>query len=991
MGHSVLRRSWSGGRSCGLPRYFFDLAATSGSGPPNVAIFFLLLALLVGAEPALGLATRPVLRIEPGAHTAPIWKIATDREGRWLVTASEDKTVRVWDVASRRLVRTLRPPVGDERLRLYAVAMSPDGELVATGGGWTAGAGESNNVYVFRREDGTVLQRVGAAGEQTLALAWSPDGRYLAAAADRGQLTVYRVPGFAAGGQDARCRSRSSSVDFNRAGRLVTACDDGRLRLYEVSEGRVQLLATAQAPGGTLPRDARFSPDGTRIAVAYSDSRRISVLRADTLTLDLAPDIAGVDSGFLSSVAWSGEGGFLFAAGSWRVGGLARIRRWSGAGAGAYSDRATSLDAIRDLVALPKGGLASVAQTWPALDVDDAVGRGRRFGRRSIANLADREKLRVSADGMHVAFDYWGHSGVHGHFDQALRVVASGEPPDHLRAPRTAAAGLEFAPSDWQDTATPKLRGQPLAISRGEIARSLAIAPDGQRFVLGSTWYLRLFDRDGKVLWEVDPPGIAWGVNITGDGRYVVAAFGDGTIRWYAIADGAQRLALFPHPDGKRWVLWTPSGYYDSSPGAEDLIGWHVNRGPDDAADFFPASRLRSVFYRPDVVGRVLVAGSETEALRRANEERGRPPSVSTVLGHLPPVVEILAPSSGQRVSRSPVIVKFGVRTTADAPVTEIRVRANGQLLGLTGVLESLQRGGNVAEIGVPVGARDNEVSVVARNRHEWSAPATVKVVLDRGGSSVSVSPAAAAVLYVLAIGISNYENRDLELGYAAKDAEDFRAVIERQKGRLYRDVRVMHLEEKNATATEIRKGLAWLRREVTRHDVGMLFFAGHGDEDADGRYYLLPVNVDVRDLFSTAVPASDIVQVLGTLAGKAVFFMDTCRAGRVAETRRRRGPADTHRIINELAAAENGAVVYASSTGRQSSVEDSTWRNGAFTKALVEGLGGRAADPATGKITHQMLGVYLSNRVKELTDGQQHPVPRIDGAPDFPIAIAPQ
>jgi len=34
-------------------------------------------------------------------------------------------------------------------------------------------------------------------------------------------------------------------------------------------------------------------------------------------------------------------------------------------------------------------------------------------------------------------------------------------------------------------------------------------------------------------------------------------------------------------------VLWTPSGYYDASPGGEDFIGWQVNKGKDKAADFF--------------------------------------------------------------------------------------------------------------------------------------------------------------------------------------------------------------------------------------------------------------------------------------------------------------------------------------------------------------------------------------------------------------------
>ena len=102
-----------------------------------------------------------------------------------------------------------------------------------------------------------------------------------------------------------------------------------------------------------------------------------------------------------------------------------------------------------------------------------------------------------------------------------------------------------------------------------------------------------------------------------------------------------------------------------------------------------------------------------------------------------------------------------------------------------------------------------------------------------------------------------------------------------------------------------------------------------------------------------------------------------------------RRGVADINAVVNEFTSAENGAVVFASSTGRQYALEDKAWNNGAFTKALVEGLGGGADYKGTGRITINMLDLYLSERVKELTKGQQTPTttkPRT--IPDFPIAL---
>src|SRR5262249_5330219 len=107
---------------------------------------FLSGAILLAALPCLAAepTTRPLPRLETGMHTAMIRRIATDAAGRWAVTASDDKTARVWEVASGRQLAVLRPPqdVGDEG-KLYAVALSPDGKVVAVGG--SAGPGSDKN------------------------------------------------------------------------------------------------------------------------------------------------------------------------------------------------------------------------------------------------------------------------------------------------------------------------------------------------------------------------------------------------------------------------------------------------------------------------------------------------------------------------------------------------------------------------------------------------------------------------------------------------------------------------------------------------------------------------------------------------------------------------------------------------------------------------------------------------------------------------------
>jgi uncharacterized caspase-like protein len=120
------------------------------------------------------------------------------------------------------------------------------------------------------------------------------------------------------------------------------------------------------------------------------------------------------------------------------------------------------------------------------------------------------------------------------------------------------------------------------------------------------------------------------------------------------------------------------------------------------------------------------------------------------------------------------------------------------------------------------------------------------------------------------------------------------------------------------------------------------------------------------------------------------LFFVDTCHAGNAAGAGKSKGEsADITRIVNELSGAENGAIVFSSSTGKEASVEKKEWGHGAFTLALLEGLSGKADYRLTGRVTAKMLDLYLTERVKALTGGEQHPTTQIPpNVPDIPLTI---
>jgi uncharacterized caspase-like protein len=315
--------------------------------------------------------------------------------------------------------------------------------------------------------------------------------------------------------------------------------------------------------------------------------------------------------------------------------------------------------------------------------------------------------------------------------------------------------------------------------------------------------------------------------------------------------------------------------------------------------------------------------------------------------------------------------------------VTTIKGLVDGRPIIQTRGLQIVGNEDLVQELQLPVPQHDSTVAIIAENRYAASEPATATL---RWGGTADIQ-VGKPKLYVLAIGISRYEETRLSLGLAAKDAEDFAAALQRQQGSLYREVAVRLLTDAMATKGNILDGLEWLERQTTSKDVATVFLAGHGVNDRNGDYYFLPTDADTERLKRTGVAFTDLKNTVTALPGKVLFFIDTCHAGNIMG--QRRGATDTTRVVNELASAENGVVVFSASTGNQYSMEDQTWGNGAFTKALVEALRGRADYAHTGRITITMIDLYLSERVKALTRGQQTPTTvKPHSVPDFPVAF---
>jgi uncharacterized caspase-like protein len=283
---------------------------------------------------------------------------------------------------------------------------------------------------------------------------------------------------------------------------------------------------------------------------------------------------------------------------------------------------------------------------------------------------------------------------------------------------------------------------------------------------------------------------------------------------------------------------------------------------------------------------------------------------------------------------------------------------------------------------------RDSELLLFASNRFGVSEPALIR--LKWTGDHIGVA-ADKRKVFVLAIGVSDYENQKLRLGFAAKDALDFVGAIAQQKEKAFVEVEPKILTDREATLENVKSGLQWLGANVGPTDIGMIFLAGHGVDARDGTYYFLPRDADPSRLASTALSYIDLVSALKQIIGSTVFFIDTCHAGDVFG-RPGHASMDVIGFVSQLSQPSNGVIVYASSTGKQYSLESPIWKNGAFTKAVVEGINGAAEYRKRDYITTSMLETYVKERVKDLTANQQTPTVNMPLAvPDLLLARLPK
>lgn len=592
------------------------------------------------------------------------------------------------------------------------------------------------------------------------------------------------------------------------------------------------------------------------------------------------------------------------------------------------------------------------------------------------------------------------------------------------------------------------LRSRPLAEHSGGVW-TIAIAPDAQTFLTGDLSY-------NVVQWNADGHSRSWFRQVrngrthdhavlavdTAVNGLVASGSMDGTVKLWNLYHRHRNTTIVKHQNtiamnsvvhsvrfadaGQRFWVATHDSRLTLKNVDGDTLLTLIAQGEDwivfDGQGNFDASLRGANLAR-------VIHGGRAQAVDRFALVFNRP---ERFWGHWPfatqSTIAHLAQVSATRARRTGT----GGAIADDAKLPEVRLSARaveGQaVLSIEGkAVQGLLAGVQIYLNGVPMLGRDGrrlpepvnslhiEHSLNLRPGDNWveAAVRTTDGLLSyRASVLLHSNKPDEPEWYFLGIGVSHYKEASLNLGYAAKDVQDFSTLLAEALELRGQKMHQKLLLNADATVAHISGQAAFLEN-AREQDIVVLFIAGHGayGEDLADGYFFMPHEVDPEDLRSTALPWSFFEDLLlASRANRRLVVMDTCASGemdaepvlletarssavlqpRNSRALRRVPPLDTStagvsgdagltrpamlqrdRFLYADLLRRTGAVVISSSRGSELSFESPELANGLFTAGLLRAL--RSADSDNLSVDRLLMEVVPF--VWGKSDRQQTPV----------------
>ena len=544
-----------------------------------------------------------------------------------------DSTAILWDTGLSAGARAAEPRLL-HRLEghtdhIYAVDFSPDGSRAVTGS-------LDHDLLLWRVADGKAIARMTGHRGEVFSLAVAPDGT-IASGDGSGEIRLWDGKTGALNKVLVRLGGNVGSLRFSLDGRLLlSACGgsgcNSTQRIYNVASGKEIAAYTGH---DNIVLATAFSPDGRWAATGGGNNKEIHLW-----DLHSGKPWPGPDG---KPLRLAGQGRTTWAAG------FSADGRRIGWGTDAYPDEEPNPAYSGEEIGA--NNRAPFAQTFTLPLAGGALGAPVAHGkaetgtfRRALASVG-RYSLRdlslpEGGNGYVLDIEKDGHS--------LVSIVRDG--------------------TDGYDH------------------RSYSFTPDGKTVVSGgSKGMLTAYTLAGKSLGNfVGHEGDIWAVTPSPDGRFLVSGAANQTVRLWNLKTRELLVTLYRGQDGE-WVMWTPEGFYTGSPGADSIVGWQINQGPDKEARYVTAGQLRKALHRPDLVA-AKIAGDPEGLVKAAAAKLD---VEELIRQSQAPTVAIVSPGDGAFGKEFAEGGSTRVRVTVAARITDtgggigrISFRLNGQSVG---------------------------------------------------------------------------------------------------------------------------------------------------------------------------------------------------------------------------------------------------------------------------------------------------------------------
>ncbi|MDB5341772.1 MAG: repeat-containing protein [Schlesneria sp.] len=781
-----------------------------------------------------------MLGLNTSSHNGHVTRLVIDRHRSQLISVSHDKTIRFWDLATYQQIRVLRPPIGRGIVgELYSANLSPDGKWLAVSGNTAPEGSSDHSILLISLSDGHLVRRLSGNSLPVQDIAFSPDGAWLASAGGDGVLRLWETTNWQLAhsfqGHVARIDSLAWSPDSRR---LVTGSWDLTCRFWSLADGTSNSVV---AHGGHRVYCVAWSPDGRTVATGGGD-RWVKLwepdgrLRSNAVAAPLT----------LETVCFSPDSSKLL----YGFGG-AQLKQWAG-GMIRLADNALVASYVGHLETVLCSAFSPDGKYAIFGDCEDHICVWEADTGRLAARLRSEGwpiyATGFSADGRTIGF---GYSHVPGSSVQATNPLTRAFTLDQLSLAPTPDYTYMRAQAQWgplmihrdsyRQVSISQL-GTPIARYAGSnlTIRSRTMLP-GNRAAIGLDQSVIVFDAlNGKPIYRL--PGhldAVWAVTPSPDQKHLLTGSDDETMQIWNLERYEHTLSLFFAGDD--WIAWTPQGYYAASPGGENLMGWHVQRGFNSMATFHPASRFRKRFYRPEIIRRVLSAGGPMQALKQITPANGVESKLTDVQHSLPPEVSISVTSQTSDATDGRVEVRVAATPSSGDAIQSLRLLIDGRPGPATKDDEELSPSPVPDSVGTGQESRMTWQLTLSPGPHQLIAKADSErsIGLSDPVDLNVLSPIAKTPrLFALVVGVSGNQRADLRRTFASADAQAIGAMLGNQPPRHFSDIQVRVVTDPLVTRFNFEEGFRWLQQVMTADDVGVIYFAGQVLRDQHDSLY---------------------------------------------------------------------------------------------------------------------------------------------------------